>query len=102
MAVKIIRNDIKNRLDNIKLSANKSIPVKVFQQIEIQWRKENNARFVKQKYADESGNLQSWKPFAKSTLSGKRKRPSGAKYTAQSILLQDTGRLKNSLLRKAN
>ena len=98
MGVKIVKNDIKKRLDNIKLTSGGGIPPSVFQQIEIQWRKENNKRFTKQKYADENGNIDNWKDFNPKTLLGNRKRPSGAKYTAQSILLQDTGRLKNSLL----
>jgi hypothetical protein len=68
MGVKIVRNDIKDRLDKLSKETSKNeIPDKVKELIMIQWLRNNLVRFNEQQYATKSGNLANWDKFKDNT-----------------------------------
>jgi len=77
----------------------------LLQSIQIQTAGDNIRNFTNEEYADSRGQITKWDKFKKSTLyrnkqdasKGYNRRPSGAKYSAQSKLVQDTGAIRNSI-----
>lgn len=99
MAIKIVKNDFQNRLDTLKRSgASGGIPNKPLEEVEIQWRANNNERFVAGKFANESGTVENWTKLSKKTIALKtRQMKKKGKGNAPQMLV-DTARLKLSLL----